>query len=106
GFPEFIKKLFPNERLERIPPQDDLFGKDINDEALSSVRCRRERGAPFREVAPELEGVKFKGRCVVIYRRYDVGCALDTHQSTDCIGHDYDSALKIGAAAVLYALKR
>jgi len=70
------------------------------------VRCRRERGAAFREVAPELEGIKFKNRWVVIYSRYDVGCALEKHQSTDCLGHDYDSALKIGAAAVLYALKR
>jgi uncharacterized protein DUF4159 len=106
SFREFIKKLFPNQKLERIPPEDDLYGKEVNDEVLSSVRCRRERGAPFREVAPELEGVKFKGRWVVIYSRYDVGCALEKHQSTDCVGHDYDSALKIGAAAVLYALKR
>ncbi|HEV2949188.1 MAG TPA: DUF4159 domain-containing protein [Gemmataceae bacterium] len=106
GFREFVKKLFPNEKLERIPPEDELFSQDINDNALTSVRCRRERGAAFREVAPELEGIKFKSRWVVIYSRYDVGCALEKHQSTDCLGHDYDSALKIGAAAVLYALKR
>jgi hypothetical protein len=106
SFREFIKKLFPNEKLERIPPGDDLFSKDINEEALTSVRCRRERGAPFQDVAPDLEGIKFKGRWIVIYSRYDIGCALEKHQSTDCLGHDYDSALKIGAAAVLYALKR
>jgi hypothetical protein len=106
SFREFIKKLFPNEKLERIPPGDDLFSRDINEEVLSSVRCRRERGTPFRDVAPDLEGIKFKGRWVVIYSRYDIGCALEKHQSTDCLGHDYDSALKIGAAAVLYSLKR
>lgn len=106
SFRAFIKKLFPNEGLARIPPEDDLFSRDINEEALASVRCRRERGAAFRDVAPELEGIKYKNRWVVIYSRYDIGCALEKHQSTDCLGHDYDSALKIGAAAVLYALKR
>jgi len=105
-FRAFIKKLFPNEKLERIPLSDDLYSKEINDVALTNVRCRRERGAPFRDVPPELEGIKLKGRWVVIYSRYDIGCALEKHQSTDCLGHDYDSALKIGTAAVLYALKR
>jgi hypothetical protein len=106
SFRAFIKKLFPNEKLERIPSDDELYSKEINDVILTQVRCRRERGAPFRELPPELEGIKFKSRWVVIYSRYDIGCALEKHQSTDCLGHDYESALKIGAAAVLYALKR
>jgi len=106
AFRAFMKKLFPNEKLERIPPGDELYSRDINDVALTQVRCRRERGAPFRDVPPELEGMKYQNRWVVIYSRYDLGCALEKHQSTDCLGHDYESALKIGAAAVLYALKR
>jgi hypothetical protein len=43
---------------------------------------------------------------VVIYSKYDIGCALEKHQSTDCLGHDYDSAVVLARAAVLYALKR
>ena len=35
-----------------------------------------------------------------------VGCALEKHKGTDCLGHDHDSALKLGAAAVLYTLKK
>src|SRR5439155_187007 len=73
AFRAFIKKLFPNEKLERIPPGDELYSKEINDAALTSVRCRRERGAHFRDVPPELEGVKLKNRWVVIYSRYDIG---------------------------------
>jgi hypothetical protein len=106
SFREFMKKLFPNQKLERIQPGDDLFGPDINEEAITTVKCRRERGTPFREVAPDLEGIKINKRWVVIYSRFDLGCALERHQSTDCLGHDYDSALKIASAAVLYALKR
>ena len=60
----------------------------------------------MRNYAPLLEGIKIDGRWVVVYSRYDVGCALEGHKSSDCLGHDKESALKIGAAVVLYALKR
>jgi hypothetical protein len=43
---------------------------------------------------------------VVIYSKYDLGCALENHQSSDCLGHDKASALKLAAAAVLYELKK
>ncbi|HTU91400.1 MAG TPA: DUF4159 domain-containing protein, partial [Gemmataceae bacterium] len=60
----------------------------------------------YRELAPALEGIKYNGRWVVIYSKYDLGCALERHKSSDCLGHDYDSAVRLGRAAVLYALKR
>jgi hypothetical protein len=40
------------------------------------------------------------------FSKYDIGCALEKHQSPDCLGHDHGSALKLGSAVVLYALKR
>ena len=55
---------------------------------------------------PVLEGIKYNSRWVVIYSKYDIGCALEKHQSTDCLGHDYASAIKLGSAAVYYAMKR
>jgi hypothetical protein len=99
-------------KLEPIPPDDELFGKELNGEAITTVKCRREGPdgkrpeAEYRDVAPALEGVKFNGRWVVIYSRYDIGCALEKSRSTDCLGHDYASAVVLGKAAVLYALKR
>ncbi len=110
AFREFVKKVFPGKELERIPPTDDLFGKEINGQAISTVRVRKEApgGGPaeFRDEQPFLEGVRFENRWVVIYSKYDIGCALEKHQSTDCLGHDYPSALRLGGAAILYALKR
>ena len=70
------------------------------------MKCRRKAGKEFSNVVPELQGVKFEGRWVVIYSKYDLGCALEKHNSPDCLGHDYDSAVKIGRAAVLYFLNR
>jgi hypothetical protein len=112
AFRGFVARLFPDRKLEPIPVTDELFGKELNGQAITTVRCRRERAdedspdTGFRDVPPFLEGIKFNNRWVVIYSKYDIGCALERHQSTDCLGHDYPSALRIGAAAVLYALKR
>ena len=114
SFRQFIRTLWhdkPEIKLEPIPLNDELFGRDINGTAITRVRCRREGpdGRPeaeFREVDPYLEGVKITGRWVVIYSKYDIGCALEKHQSPDCLGHDYASAVLLGRAAVLYAMKR
>ncbi|HZY90025.1 MAG TPA: DUF4159 domain-containing protein, partial [Gemmataceae bacterium] len=114
AFRKFAAALWEAEglKLEPIPADDELYSKDLNGQEIKTVRCRRaapdgRRVEPeYRSVPPALEGVKYGGRWVVIYSRYDVGCALERHQSSDCLGHDYASALRLGKAAVLYALKR
>ena len=81
--------------------------------AIKTVK-RREKAAAaaagndggFEELPPKLEGVKLDGRWVVIYSQYDIGCALENHKSTDCLGHNPESAKRLAAAAVLYSLKR
>lgn len=102
----------PPPRLEKIPLDDELFGKQLNGRAITQVRCRRlaadgktlEPG--FRDVEPELEGVKVNGRWVIVYSKYDIGCALEKTRASDCLGHDFESARRLGLAAVFYALKR
>jgi hypothetical protein len=109
SFRALAAQLFPDKKLEPIPPGDDLYSRDLNGTEIATVRCRTETAggpAEFREIPPRLEGIKLNGRWAVIYSKYDVGCALEKHQSTDCLGHDHASALRIGGAAVLYALKR
>jgi hypothetical protein len=113
SFRKFMDVLWGGKaRLEPIPPGDELFSKELNGTPITAVRCRRlaadgKRVDPeYRVLAPALEGVKYNGRWVVIYSKYDVGCALEHHTSSDCLGHDYNSAVRIGRAAVLYALKR
>jgi Domain of unknown function (DUF4159) len=110
AFREFIKKVFPGKELQRIPADDELFNKEINGQPIRTVRVRKEApgggAAEFQDAQPFLEGIKFENRWVVIYSKYDIGCALEKHQSTDCLGHDYDSAVVLARAAVLYALKR
>jgi hypothetical protein len=114
SFHSFIEELFAEEKLklQPIPTKDELYSAELNGKEIASVRCRREKAGgrgvepEYREVTPALEGVKYKGRWVVIYSRYDLGCALERRPSTDCLGHDYDSAVRLARAAVLYAINK
>jgi hypothetical protein len=113
AFRELTARLFPGKKLEVIPITDDLYSSELNGtrDPIRSVKCRTEAAGggqigEYRDVAPYLEGIKIGGRWAIIYSKYDIGCALENHQSTDCLGHDRESALKLGSAAVLYALKR
>jgi len=118
SFREVCLKLFPDKKLEVI--QEKADGKEdplykiaresgIN---LNTTRCRRElpngKGAEpeLRQYPALLEGIKVDGRWVVIYSKYDIGCAIEGHKAADCLGYDKESALRIAAAVVLYSLKR
>ncbi|MFL5342909.1 MAG: DUF4159 domain-containing protein, partial [Gemmataceae bacterium] len=108
AFREMAAKLFPDAKLELIPSTDELYSRALNGTEIKTVKCRlpKEGGSPeLRPIAPALEGIKVNGRWAVIYSKYDLGCALEKHPSSDCIGHDHDSALRLASAAVLYYLK-
>ncbi len=118
GKPEFdksframIAKMFPDSKLEVIPVTDDLYSAKLNGSKITTVK-RREKAdgagpdGGYKDLPPFLEGIKLDGRWVVIYSKYDIGCAMEGHKATDCLGHTRDSALQLATAAVLYALKR
>jgi hypothetical protein len=113
SFRKLMEVLFKDDKLklEPIPLRDELFSAELNGEKIAKVRCRRPGPGgegvtlEYQEVAPVLEGIKYKGRWVVIYSRYDIGCALEGNAGSDCLGHDHASAVRLGRAAVLYALK-
>jgi hypothetical protein len=114
SFRKMVDKLFAGTpyKLEKIPPTDLLFSKALNGEAIDRVRCRlrpaegQQANPEPQSVPPELYGVKINGRWAVIYSPYDLGCALEKHTASDCLGHDHASALKLARAAVLYSLQR
>lgn len=112
AFRAIAAQLFPGRPLQVIPADDPLYSARLNGgQPITSVRCRREKAdgtaePEMRNYPPYLEGIQLDGRWVVIYSKYDLGCALEGHKSSDCLGHDKESALRLAAAAVLYALKR
>ena len=113
AFRKFAAKMFPDNKLEPIPVDDLLFSEKLNRTAIKTVKRREKAGnaqagndTGFEDLPPALEGIKIKDRWVVIYSKYDIGCALENHKSTDCLSHTPDSARRLAAAAVLYSLKR
>ena len=108
SFRKFAQELFPREKLVRVAAdakeRDPLFGADLNGEVLSAakIRCRTKANERMLPMEPFLEGIKVDGRWVVLYSKYDLGCALERNTSADCIGYDHASALRIATAAVRY----
>ncbi len=107
SFRALIEATLPKSALERVPANDALFSKELAGEALTeqSIRYRTKASQPYQNLPPYLEGVKHDGRWVVLYSKYDIGCALENHQSPDCRGYDNASAQKIARAAALYTLR-
>lgn len=107
AFRRFAKQLFPKRDLQLVPADDVLYSAQLNGEALAeaNTKCRIEVGGPLRAMQPYLEGIKIDGRWVLLYSKYDLGCALERHQASDCRGYHPDSAFRIAGAAVLYTLR-
>lgn len=109
AFRKFVQELFPKEKLVRVPAElmnrDRLFGKVYNggeELTTSNIRCRVKSGAKVEPMEPYLEGIQLNGRWVVLYSPYDIGCALEGSTSSDCVGYDTDSAMRIATAIVRY----
>src|SRR5262249_33574697 len=94
-------------KLEDVPLDDELYSKDLNGTALTeeNIRCRTALGKQPHPMPPALEGIKINNRWVVLYSKYDIGCALERHKASDCLGYDNDSAFRLAGAAVLYLLR-
>ncbi len=111
SFRELVGNLFPEQTLERIPIEHELFTeKTFYD--IRSVR-RRVPGLPVADqpvnmavqpVEPFLEGVFIEGRLVVIYSKYDISCALQRQVTVACPGYIPEDALRIGINVVMHAL--
>jgi hypothetical protein len=119
SFRDAMEKMW-GQKLVPILPKSGSDGKDdplfqVAAQAgihIKTVKCRREKtdgSGPEQEMQTYpvmLEGIKIDGRWVVVYSKYDIGCAIEGHKSADCLGHDKESALRIASAVVLYSLKR
>jgi hypothetical protein len=110
SFRAFAQALYPERKLTPVATdpktRDRLFGSDFNKDkeplTKANIQIRTERNGKMVPSEPQLEGIQINGRWVVIYSKYDIGCALERSTSADCIGYDPDSAFKIATAVVLY----
>lgn len=111
SFREFIKQLYPDHKLKRIPVDHELFSTKIGHD-LKQVKRRVNRGIGAKanldtevEVGePFLEGIEIDGRYVVIYSKYDISCALERQSTAACEGYLQDDAFRIAHNIVMYAM--
>ncbi len=111
GFRQMIEQMFPDHKLQRIPPTHEIFTTAIGND-LSRVKRREPEvndanaalKATIRTVEPYLEGVEMNGRFVVIYSKYDISCALERQAAVSCTGYIREDAVRIAVNIVLYAL--
>lgn len=111
SFTREMAAIFPEQKLERIPPTHPLFTTQFGGEDLSSVERREpQRGAadgPLRSQVragePYLEGLKLGERYAVIFSPFDISCALESHESLECEGYTRKDAARIGLNLLLYS---
>jgi len=101
AFRRFVAELLPNNPLVAIPRDDELFTRKVGVD-LSKVQYTK--GAGGGQNFPELEGVKINDHWVIIYSKYDIGCALERHTGIECKGYTYESAIKIAGNIVIYSM--
>ncbi len=111
GFREFVAALFPDEKLERIPVDHELFsqkhGRDIR-----KLKRRMSEGAEggnalgfvVRDAEPFLEGLVVDGRLAIIYSKYDISCALERQAAGNCEGYLPEEAVKLAINVILYSM--
>lgn len=100
AFRKFAAQLYPDQPLVPIPPDDELYTKQAGFD-LSDAQFTRAAGGGTGK--PQLEGVKLNGHWVIIYSKFDIGCAMERQQGLDCKGYTHESALRIAANVVIYA---
>ena len=107
AFRSLAAKLYPDKKLERIPLDDFLYSEKLNGKVIATVKCRKGEGAgvaEYEDMPPELEGVKVDNRWVIIYSKYDIGCAWKKASRRPAKATTTRAPRFLRAAAVLYWL--
>jgi hypothetical protein len=113
SFRSEIELTFPGQRLERIPVDDELLTDTYGGADIRSVSRRRARTRGLERPLdgmlmtgpPQLEGLQNKDRWAIIFSPYDLSCALESREPTECEGYISRDAAKIAMNALIYLLE-
>jgi hypothetical protein len=104
AFRRLAKALFPKHPLEALPADHKIFHMKHK---INSVRYRpiltKELPEPEKD-KPFLEAVSVDGRAVLVYSKYDFGCAFEGFPCAACRGLEPGSAEKLVTNILLYAM--
>ncbi|MDX1965286.1 MAG: DUF4159 domain-containing protein [Pirellulales bacterium] len=111
SFRQEMREIFPQGKIEPIPPTHPLWTNKYGGFDLSKVVRRDPQNAADQPLEarkqvgpPELEGVMVGDRFGVIFSKYDLSCALERHDSLECAGYSREDAERISLNVLLYSL--
>jgi hypothetical protein len=102
AFRREIAKVFPNNKLERLPPDHPLYHCHYDIKTVEYTPRVREDFGPID--APELEGISLDGKLAVIYSKFDLGNGWEQFPHAYSYGLKDDSALQVGTNVIVYAV--
>ena len=115
SFQSEMRKVFPNVQWESIPLSDPIFSDVYGGFKIDTLNVRQIERIPGqegtrvreRQVQPELYGIRLSNddRWVVVFSPHDVSCALEKTSSLECRGYTQESALRLAANVMLYAIE-
>jgi hypothetical protein len=115
SFQSEIRKIFPNAQWQKIPLSDPIFSDNYGGFKIDTLDIRlpeRTRGqqrtvTQTRQVQPELFGIRLADddRWLVIFSPHDVSCALEKTNALEWRGYTRQSALRLAANVILYAIE-
>lgn len=109
SFREMLKQTFPDQKLERIPLDHELFSETLCYDCRKLKRriiegAGANAAAQVREMEAVVEGLELDGRYAVIYSKFDLSCALERQSTIQCEGYTADDAVKLATNIVLYSI--
>ncbi len=102
AFRRELAKALPDRKLDRLPLDHPLYHSLADIKQVEYTPRTREDFGPMSE--PELEGVSIDGRLAVIYSRFDLGNGWEQFPHAYSYGLKDESALRIGANALVFAV--
>ena len=93
-----------------IPAADPIWSSEFNGKPIREVMLRKRNPAVqggFEESTgpPKLEGIEFEERYAVVFSPWDLSCALENINVSQCTGYTRKDAERIGFNVLLYALR-
>ena len=107
SFRREMQTILGNGALGPIPSDHEIWNDPRYGPRLDNVKLRtkNEKGE-FTEtlIAPQMEGVVFKGRLAVIFSPYDISCAMENTSVSNCDGYVRSDAQQIASNILFYTL--
>jgi len=111
GFKEFdksfrglVKQIFPKNDLVKLPLTHKIFHIKYRINAVEYRPILKKELPEAEKQAPYLEAVVVSGRAVLVYSKYDFGCAFEDFPCATCRGLELESARKLVINILLYGM--